>query len=69
MKVIIHLIFTLLILFPFTAKTLYAVDMNIGDSISSFSANDENGKLWKLQDNLNQKYLVVYFYPVALTGG
>lgn len=48
---------------------LFAIESNIGDTITTFSANDENGNLWKLQDNLNQKYLVVYFYPVALTGG
>jgi peroxiredoxin Q/BCP len=46
-------------------STIYAT----GNTIKSFSANDDRGNLWKLEDNLNQKYLVVYFYPAALTGG
>lgn len=49
--------------------SVFAVETNIGDTISTFTANDENGNLWNLKDNLEQKYLVVYFYPVALTGG
>jgi len=48
---------------------IFANEINIGDSISSFTANDEIGNLWNLHDNLNQKYLIVYFYPAALTGG
>ena len=69
MKLIIHLSFTLFFIFSFAITNLYAIDMNVGDSVASLSANDDNGNLWNLQDNLNQKYLVVYFYPVALTGG
>jgi len=66
MKLTILLIFTL---FLFAKNTIYANDIKIGDSVSSFSANDENGQLWNLNDNLNQSYLVIYFYPIALTGG
>lgn len=58
----------LLILF-FTSLMVFAEQSKIGDKITSFSANDEKGQLWNLEDNLNQKYLIVYFYPVALTGG
>ena len=69
MKFMYHLSSTLLFLFSFAITFSYAIDMNVGDSIASFSANDENGNLWNLKDNLNNKYLVVYFYPAALTGG
>ena len=37
--------------------------------IPDFRANDQNGDLWQLKDHLDQDYLVVYFYPVAMTGG
>jgi len=52
-----------------TGLIIFANEINIGDSISSFTANDQSGNLWDLTDNLNQKYLIVYFYPAALTGG
>lgn len=48
---------------------IFANESNIGDTITPFSANDENGNFWNLKENLSTKYLVVYFYPVALTGG
>ena len=41
----------------------------IGDPIPSFQANDQNGNLWRSQDHLGKGFLVVYFYPAALTGG
>jgi len=69
MKLMFHLSSALLFLFSFVITYSYAIDMNVGDSVPSFSANDENGNLWNLKDNLNNKYLVVYFYPAALTGG
>jgi peroxiredoxin Q/BCP len=56
-------------IFLFTTSVLFSGVTKIGDTITSFSANDENGHLWNLQNNLDQKYLVVYFYPAALTGG
>ena len=43
--------------------------VKIGDTIVAFNANDQDGKLWKSSDHIGQKYLVVYFYPAAMTGG
>ena len=40
-----------------------------GSFITNFSANDDTGNLWTLKENLNQEYMVLYFYPAALTGG
>ena len=40
-----------------------------GDPAPVFQANDDNGELWNLSDFLNKKYIVVYFYPAAMTGG
>jgi len=37
--------------------------------LESFNANDENGELWSSKEHIGKKYLVVYFYPAAMTGG
>lgn len=42
----------------------------VGDRVQAFNANDHNGDLWQWEDHLAKgKYLVVYFYPAAMTGG
>jgi len=51
-------------LFAAAAETL-----QVGDHAPSFVANDQNGNLWKSEDHLGKGYLVVYFYPGAMTGG
>ncbi|MFC1552388.1 peroxiredoxin [Candidatus Latescibacterota bacterium] len=43
--------------------------VGIGDKIPGFRANDDMGNVWKLEDNLGSAYLIVYFYPAAMTGG
>lgn len=40
-----------------------------GDKVADFEAQNENGKLWKSSDVVGKDYLVVYFYPAAMTGG
>lgn len=42
----------------------------IGDTIPVFHANDDQGNLWQSGPHTGKgKYLVVYFYPAAMTGG
>ena len=43
-------------------------ELSIGDEVSHFSAFDDRGNVWKSSD-LNSDFLVVYFYPAAMTGG
>ncbi|MGH7492108.1 MAG: peroxiredoxin [bacterium] len=43
--------------------------LQVGDKAPSFVANDQDGNLWKFEDHLGKGYLVVYFYPAAMTGG
>ena len=44
--------------------------VKVGDSIAAFNANTDEGELWRLPDHLAKDgYLVVYFYPAAMTGG
>jgi peroxiredoxin Q/BCP len=41
-----------------------------GEKVPDFSAIDQEGKEWQLSENLHSgDYLVIYFYPVAFTGG
>ena len=46
-----------------------AGEISIGDEAPSFKAVDQDGKPWSLKEHLGGKYLVVYFYPAAMTGG
>ena len=43
--------------------------LQVGDHAPNFAANDQDGNLWKFGDHLGKGYLVVYFYPAAMTGG
>jgi thioredoxin-dependent peroxiredoxin len=43
--------------------------LNIGDKVPGFEALADDGSTWKLKDHTGEKYLVVYFYPAAMTGG
>lgn len=55
----------------FTPESTIAQDMNleIGDSAPDFEANSVDGEIWRSDDYIGEKILVVYFYPAAMTGG
>ncbi len=43
--------------------------LKVGDKAPEFEAIDENGNNWKLNNYLGKEFVVVYFYPAAMTGG
>ncbi len=44
--------------------------LKVGDKMPLFNANDHLGDLWQARKVLdNGQFLVVYFYPAAMTGG
>ncbi len=45
------------------------ITLKAGDPAPSFMANDQNGNLWRSSDHIGKGNIVVYFYPVAMTGG
>ncbi|MHC4166855.1 MAG: peroxiredoxin [Planctomycetota bacterium] len=46
------------------------VVLKVGDNAPMFNANDHLGDLWQASKVLKSgKFLVVYFYPAAMTGG
>jgi peroxiredoxin Q/BCP len=63
MKTIISLLMIFFLSFVLQAQ------LDVGDKVSDFSAKDAQGNDWQLKDHLGKKTLVVYFFPVAFTGG
>jgi peroxiredoxin Q/BCP len=45
------------------------ITLNIGDKAPDISLNDQDGNLWRINEYLRKKNIVVYFYPAAMTGG
>ena len=62
------LFITLLMIFTLTTFT-QGQGLNVGDKVPSFEALTDEGSNWNLNENLGKDYLVVYFYPAAMTGG
>jgi peroxiredoxin Q/BCP len=44
-------------------------EVTVGDPAPSIETLDQDGKAWTLSEHRSKKYLVVYFYPAAMTGG
>lgn len=53
------------------AATVNAQDVNLkpGDLAPEFEAMSDDGEIWRSEDHVGEKLLVVYFYPAAMTGG
>lgn len=51
------------------ACVLSAAALEKGAEVPLFSAKDQDGAAWKLEEHLGKKPIVVYFYPAAMTGG
>ncbi len=45
------------------------VSLNEGDRAPSFEAMTATGNLWRSDDHIGKKFIVVYFYPADLTSG
>lgn len=53
----------------FLSFTINKPNIEIGDDAPIFMANDQNGELWNASEHYGKGYVIVYFYPAALTGG
>lgn len=63
------ILFVMVSLAPLSAGTDVPV-LEVGDKAPLFNANDHLGNLWQAKKVLDSgQYLVVYFYPAAMTGG
>jgi thioredoxin-dependent peroxiredoxin len=68
------ILFFISVLFVFSSSFTQEISsaelaLQIGDTAPSFQANDDQGNLWRYSDQMSNKYLVIYFYPAAMTGG
>lgn len=43
--------------------------LSVGDKAPEFKALADNGSTWDINTFLGNKYIVVYFYPAAMSGG
>jgi len=53
----------------FTSSLYGQEGLEKGDKVPSFSAVTDNGEIWNLEDETGEQYMVIYFYPAAMTGG
>jgi len=65
MKTIVILIFAMMVL----GFQGWAQELEVGDSAPDFKATADDGLTWDVKDYLGEKFIVVYFYPAAMTGG
>lgn len=60
--------FITVILISFATMSQNSKELEKGDTVANFSALDDEGNVWK-SANVKTDFLVVYFYPAAMTGG
>lgn len=48
---------------------VFAHGLEVGDQAPAIEAKDQDGQAWTRTEKQGGKYLVVYFYPAAMTGG
>ena len=60
-------IFTFFILASFSTSGQQGI--SVGAKAPEFIAAADDGSTWDISKFLGQKYIVVYFYPAAMTGG
>lgn len=53
----------------FSSNSSLLADVKVGSAAPEFQCKDDSGKLWKASEHVGKGYLVVYFYPAAMTGG
>ena len=46
-----------------------ANNLSVGDKAPVFKTLADDGNTWDVNDYIGKKYIVVYFYPAAMTGG
>lgn len=45
------------------------ISLEIGDAAPEFEAVSDEGEMWRSEDHIGESLIVLYFYPVAMTGG
>jgi peroxiredoxin Q/BCP len=63
-QTLILLVFALILAF-----NAHSQELNVGDKAPNFISQSDNGSDWNVDKYLGKKFIVVYFYPAAMTGG
>jgi peroxiredoxin Q/BCP len=53
----------------FLSSSVFAQKLEVGDKVPEFETLADDGTTWNSKDYLGDKFVVVYFYPAAMTGG
>ena len=61
--------FILVFVLAFTSYAQNEKALSVGDKAPAFKAIADDGSTWNVSDYVGKKYIVVYFYPAAMTGG
>ena len=61
--------FALLFVFSTTLFSQENKSLKMGDKAPKFKTLADNGKIWNSEKYMGKKYIIVYFYPAAMTGG
>ena len=59
---------TVFVLLMFLSQA-YSQELKVGDKVPLFTAIADDGSTWNVNDFIGKKFIVVYFYPAAMTGG
>jgi thioredoxin-dependent peroxiredoxin len=59
----------LVLLFYVSLKVSAQQGVSVGQNAPVFKASADDGSTWKMSKYLGKDYIVVYFYPAAMTGG
>ena len=63
------IIFILLITFSVVSSSQNSNGLEPGDKVPGFQATSADGTTWNFENHVGNKYIVLYFYPAAMTGG
>ena len=61
--------FVLLLVFSTILFSQENKSLKVGDKAPKFKTLADDGKTWDVNKYLGKKYIIVYFYPAAMTGG
>lgn len=65
-----RLLLSLLLIAGFmSTANAQGIVLEVGDTAPVFEAPSDDGTTWRSEDHVGDGYLVVYFYPAAMTGG
>jgi len=62
-------LFTIAILIFISLASTAQQGLLVGEKAPGFKAPADNGSIWNSKEYFGKKYIVVYFYPAAMTGG